>query len=337
MNYLQIRIRAMRNFFIFLFITFLCSVILYFTGHSLLQSSLESRLKSIPEELEKLGISIEPVSIDKIRVNSGKSLSIKDIKTRFSLANKQYYSPSESFNFNINEAIFEAQDYSFKKLKLTLNNISIQSIQDDSIEAANTESLDSYDGLKFQYISIEFENADSNPEQATRALLQRFANYIRSGKFDIPIKFSGTVDLNRGGSLKLSFEQDFFIEKRELEKLNNKNFNATEIELLSTHPLRVGTFVELKEQANDFLKKANTNAPADAVRNIYYFMNLRYKFGNDADSIISSYQTDDSVKYQSEMAKEYLSKNIGKSGLLKIINEQGKNFPLKAKANFSLN
>lgn len=328
----------MRNFFIFLFISFFCALVIYFVGNSLLQGSLESRLKSVPEEMSRLGVIIETPSFQSLKVNSSKSLSIKNIQTRFSFTNKELFSAEESFSIAAAEVIFEAKDSSYKKLKLTLKELTIQSIPNDKLETSSFDLIDSYDSIKFDFISTEFENADSNPEIATRALLSRFANYLKSGRLEIPVQFLGTAVLNRGSALRLKLAEDFEIEKSSFDKLADYHLSQTEIDFLAQHPLRVGTILELRQQSIEFSNKvSNSGAEADAVSFINFIINIKRKFGQQAETLFNQYLSDEKRKFYLEMANDYYNKRLSDGALIALINEQGKNFPVKPKASYSVN
>ena len=260
--------------------------------------------------------------------------------TTFSFQKKPLFSPEESFAISIDDATFEALDSSYKKLKLTLHNILIQSIPKDKIETSSFNLIDSYEQIKFDFISTEFESQTSNPEEATRQLLEGLAYYIKTGKLNIPIKFAGTVNLPRGDSLRLKLADNFEIERSSFDKLAGYNLSQAEINFLATRPLRAGTILELKEQSLALTKKtAGSGADNEIVSQIFYLINIKRKFGEEADIVLGNYISfsDEKRKYYLEIANEYFNKNTTQSALISIVNEQGKNFPLRSKASYKLN
>ena len=110
-----------------------------------------------------------------------------------------------------------------------------------------------------------------------------------------------------------------------------------EIDFLSTHPLRAGTLVALREDSMELIKKVSSEANPNAVKDIYYLMNVKSKFQKNSEQIVNAYITDDKTRFYNEIASDYFNKRLTKAALIKLIDEQKKNFPVKSKASYSVN
>ncbi len=315
----------------------------YFLGGIVLRRVSDEMLVRLPPLAEHIGIEVTEPSYEKAYLSSLRSATWDGVSVRLHLkANNTIAGKDSQYLLIAGSMRVSLMDFSFKRVLVELNDFSLNPSDDPSqvVTVANAPLPEELipGRVAGEYVRAVVQIQDVyDPKGSLRWFLDQLANLVRDGQTEMPIDVDGSLTFQLGGKLRQAAIRTEAVESAWRLMLNPSDLKLVseffddaltdaEIEVVAKFPLRAGTLLTLKENAQKESRRARDSdhtAPEDAYRHVLWSYSLTKTYGPSfARQVTDAHEVGAKDNTEADHRMDYHNNKIGRQYAQRGVREQ---------------